>query len=151
MQLKRIQLIFLFLVGTMIFLVLVINKHSERMNTDTKSAQYTTQTIERVPVETFQQMIDADSDAVLLDIRTPQEFQSSKIAGSINIDFYQSDFTSQLTKLDKDATYLMYCNSGNRSSTALQQMKDLGFNHVYELQGGITAWNAKQLPTCNNC
>jgi rhodanese-related sulfurtransferase len=80
------------------------------------------------------------SDFVILDIRTPQEFSSGRIAGSVNIDFYESNFASELDKLDKDKTYFVYCNSGNRSGTAMGTMRDLGFTDVYDLDGGIQAW-----------
>lgn len=80
------------------------------------------------------------ADFVILDIRTPQEFGSGRIAGSINIDFYESNFASELDKLDKDKTYFVYCNSGNRSGTAMGTMRDLGFTDVYDLDGGIQAW-----------
>ena len=79
-------------------------------------------------------------DFVILDIRTPDEFNSGRIADSINLDFYESNFASELDKLDKDKTYFVYCNSGNRSGNAMGTMRDLGFTEVYDLDGGIQAW-----------
>lgn len=88
----------------------------------------------------------AEGDGVLLDIRTPEEFAAGKIAGSQNIDFYAADFAAQLDRLDKDATYFVYCRSGNRSSQAMDTFEDLGFSQVYEIDGGILNWNAAGLP-----
>jgi rhodanese-related sulfurtransferase len=80
------------------------------------------------------------SDLVILDIRTPEEFAAGHIAGAINIDYYASDFESRLGELDLEVPYVMYCNSGNRSSNALPLMDSIGFTEVYELDGGIQAW-----------
>lgn len=90
-------------------------------------------------------------DAVILDIRTPEEYALGRINGAINIDYYASDFADELDQLDKDASYKIYCNSGNRSASALQIMQQLGFTDVVELDGGIVAWNLNNLPTCTNC
>lgn len=80
------------------------------------------------------------ADLVILDIRTPEEFAAGHIAGAINIDYYAADFEAQLGDLDLEVPYVMYCNSGNRSSNALPLMDSIGFSEVYELDGGIQAW-----------
>lgn len=90
-------------------------------------------------------------ESVILDIRTAQEFSSGRIEGAVNIDYYSSDFRSQLNKLDKNASYKIYCNSGNRSGSALEIMRGLGFTNVVELAGGIQAWSRNNLPVCTNC
>ena len=58
-------------------------------------------TLETVAPETAAQVIVDNPDAVVLDIRTPEEFAAGFIEGAINIDFYASDFTAQLDQLDK--------------------------------------------------
>jgi len=87
------------------------------------------------------------ADLVVLDIRTAEEFASGHLAGAINIDYYGSDFEAQLARLDLDVPYVMYCNSGNRSSNALPLMDAMGFTEVYELDGGIQAWYSAGNPT----
>ena len=102
-----------------------------------------TQSIELIAADEANQLIGERSgsdDFVILDIRTPDEFNAGRIAGSVNIDFYESNFAAELDKLDKDKTYFVYCNSGNRSGTAMGTMRDLGFVDVYDLDGGIQAW-----------
>jgi len=102
-----------------------------------------TQSIELINAGEANQLLADNSgsaDFVILDIRTPDEFNSGRIAGSVNLDFYESDFASELDKLDKDMTYFVYCNSGNRSGSAMGTMRDLGFTDVYDLDGGIQAW-----------
>lgn len=80
------------------------------------------------------------SGLVVLDVRTPEEVAAGHLPGQRNIDFYDADFATQLDGLDKDVPYLVYCRSGNRSGTAVQQMRELGFTTIYELEGGVLAW-----------
>ena len=84
--------------------------------------------------------------AVLLDIRTPEEFAESLIEGAVNIDFYAADFSARLDGLDRDASYVIYCRSGNRSNAALDIFRDLGFTAVRAIDGGIQAWQQSGHP-----
>ncbi len=78
---------------------------------------------------------------VLLDVRTPEEFASGHLAGSVNLD-YEGDFVAGLADLDPNVEYAVYCRSGNRSAGAVSAMVDAGFTRVYDLSGGILAWQA---------
>lgn len=80
-----------------------------------------------------------EPNMTIIDIRTPQEYTSGHIDGAINIDFYASDFTQQLEKLDKATAYSIYCRSGSRSGRALEIMKDIGFTDVADLEGGYSS------------
>jgi rhodanese-related sulfurtransferase len=95
--------------------------------------------------------LSEDDNNILIDIRTPDEYNSGHLKNAINIDYYAQTFKNELNKLDKDNTYLIYCRSGNRTETAMQIMKGLGFNSVYVLEGGINSWTAGNLPVCVNC
>ena len=79
---------------------------------------------------------------ITLDVRTPEEFNAGHIANAININLEGSDFTSEVSKLDMNATIAVYCRSGNRSGVATEQMAELGFVDMYEMQGGILEWEA---------
>ncbi len=78
---------------------------------------------------------------VILDVRTPAEYQSGAIAGAIDIDFYAPDFKTKLNQLDKNKIYLVYCRTANRSGQAAGMMKELKFKEVYDLSGGVVAWS----------
>lgn len=80
---------------------------------------------------------------VLLDVRTPGEYNKGHIPGAKLLDFYQRDFIKRLKALDRDKTYLVYCRSGNRSGRTLTLMEKLGFKRVVHLAGGILAWQRK--------
>ncbi len=84
-----------------------------------------------------------DNDFAILDIRTPGEFQSGHLAKSILIDFYSKNFADQLSRLDKEKTYLVYCRSGNRSTRSLELFKKLKFQNVYHMSSGIRAWKSE--------
>jgi phage shock protein E len=77
---------------------------------------------------------------IVLDVRTPAEYASGHLPAAQNIDIEGSDFVTGIASLDKNAAYAVYCRSGNRSGAALEQMTAAGFTHVYDLAGGIGAW-----------
>jgi rhodanese-related sulfurtransferase len=83
---------------------------------------------------------------VILDVRTAQEYAGGHIVKAVNIDFQSEDFTLNVSKLDKNYTYLVYCQAGGRSAKASQAMFQLGFRGVLNLSGGITQWEAKRYP-----
>lgn len=81
----------------------------------------------------------------VIDVRTPQEFASGHLARAVNLDSTAPDLDAQLTRLPKDAPYIVYCRTGHRSATVTGRMHALGFKHVYDLQGGLQAWTAAGL------
>ena len=96
--------------------------------------------------EEFTKVLDENKNIVIIDVRTNGEILSGKIKNSLEIDFYKSDFTEKLNKLDKTKTYLVYCRSGNRSGKTLKIMEKLGFKIVYDLAGGIGTLNKNSYP-----
>lgn len=88
-----------------------------------------------------------NSDFVIMDVRTLEEYINEHIAGSILLDFNADDFETELDKLDKSKTFLLYCRSGNRSSKSAGIMSELGFTDVYDIDGGINQWKAEGYPT----
>jgi len=87
----------------------------------------------------FKAKIDSNK-LQLVDVRTPEEFKEGHIKNAGNIDFYDSDFLTQMNKLDKNKPLYIYCRSGGRSGKAAKQLKEQGFTEVYDLQGGILDW-----------
>jgi rhodanese-related sulfurtransferase len=88
----------------------------------------------------------ANSDFIVIDVRTPEEYAGGHISPAVNIDYYADDFREQLAALDKDSTYLIYCQAGRRSASARDIMAELGFREVYNISGCIGAWEAGDLP-----
>ncbi len=83
---------------------------------------------------------------MILDVRTPQEYAMEHISGAMNLDYYSQSFQTDLNRLNKGNTYLIYCRTGRRSGHTLNMMRELGFSGVYDIAGGIKAWKAKSLP-----
>jgi len=82
----------------------------------------------------------AEPAFVILDVRTPQGFHGGRLEGAINYDYYSRDFQKGMAGLNKGATYLVYCRTGNRSGKTLEIMKQLGFTKAYNVLGGIVQW-----------
>ncbi len=85
-------------------------------------------------------------DAVLLDVREPQEYQDGFLANSIRIPL--GSLAEKAGQLDKhrERPIIIVCRSGNRSATAVRMLKKLGYETVYNLGGGLHAWRTANLP-----
>lgn len=89
----------------------------------------------------FAEKFEADSNAVLLDVRTIEEWDSGHIAEAQHVDFFNPEFAAELEKLDKTKNYYVYCRSGNRSGKACGMMANQGFSgELFNLDGGIMGW-----------
>ena len=85
-------------------------------------------------------------DAVVVDVREDNEFRSEHIINSIHIPLgYFKDRVKELEK-HKDKPVIVGCKSGNRSSHACALLKKAGFEQVFNLSGGVSAWKADNLP-----
>ena len=82
----------------------------------------------------------SDPDFIILDIRTPAEFQAGHISGAVMLDFYSKSFASDFKALDRGKTYLIYCRSGNRSGQLMRAISDLGFKKIYNMESGLKDW-----------
>ena len=88
-------------------------------------------------------------DAIILDVRTPFEYEMSHITGSVNVDVQDASFEDKVAGLDPNKKYIVHCAknpSGGRSSRALESMQKLGFKNLYSLEGGFVAWKDAELP-----
>jgi rhodanese-related sulfurtransferase len=69
------------------------------------------------------------------------EFNSGHLKGSVNIDFYDEKlFDKFFNKVEKSEPIYIYCRSGNRSQKSSEQLKELGFVKIYDLEGGYKNW-----------
>lgn len=82
----------------------------------------------------------ASKPIVVVDVRTPAEYASGHIAGATNLDFRATDFATRVSGLDRQATYLVHCAAGGRSTSSLETFDRLGFTSVVHLDGGLNAW-----------
>ena len=94
---------------------------------------------ENTDVQGFAELV-ADTNVVVLDVRTVAEFAEGHIDGAILIDQGQSDFVEKAkSALPTDKKIAVYCRSGRRSANAAGRLADIGYKCV-NLKGGIIAW-----------
>jgi thioredoxin len=97
----------------------------------------------------FKAAFEKEKDAILIDVRTPEEFKSGAIEKAINIDYNDPKFEEKIVHLDKKMSYYVYCLSGGRSSSAADFMRKQGFEKIVDLKGGILAWQKSNFPLKN--
>jgi rhodanese-related sulfurtransferase len=140
---KYIGIAALVIVALGVIYLLTMNDMGEMANTTTDEAP----ALGGISVTEANDLIQAnaaDSNFIVLDVRTQDEINSGVIAHEDAnfdmLDFYHPEFKAQLAQLDKEMTYVVYCRSGNRSGQTLDMMTELGFSNVYDVEGGISAW-----------
>ncbi len=92
----------------------------------------------------WEKFVSMHPQHTILDVRSNGEVAEGIIQGaSVFIDYNNPDFDKQIATLDKGKIYVVYCRSGNRSAKAASIMKKNGFNHVFNLEGGISEWDGQ--------
>ena len=99
-----------------------------------------------VSANDFNQMIRNDKSAIIIDVRTPEEFNKGHLRNSLNVNWFDENFDENLKIFNKNLPVFVYCLSGGRSSKANEKIQSLGFKNVYELDGGILEWRKNKLP-----
>ena len=85
-------------------------------------------------------------DALVVDVREPNEFAAGHVLGAKNVPLAKLDASgAELTK-KKERPVIVYCDSGQRSATALAVLKKQGYTRVANLSGGMGAWQQAGLP-----
>lgn len=95
------------------------------------------------PADAFQHI--ADKTAIMIDVREADEYEYENIPGSLlqSLSFFDADLFPDL----KDKTLIIMCKAGQRSAAAIKQLEDVGYNDIYNLEGGILAWSEAKLET----
>jgi len=89
----------------------------------------------------FEKKMKEKADHTLVDVRTPSEYAAGTIGNAKNINWNDGNFATEISKLDKTKPTFIFCQKGGRSGKALNNMKGLGFQEVYDLAGGYGEWN----------
>lgn len=101
--------------------------------------------IENSTPEAFAKKIKETPNAQILDVRTPEEFASEHIENAVNVNWLADDFVANTAQFDKSKPVFVYCKSGGRSAKAAEKLNELGFEKIYQLEGGILKWSAAGL------
>lgn len=109
------------------------------------SGQSPAASVKNVGIEQFDKLRQNKTN-VVLDVRTKKEHSEAHLPGAILIDITEGNFEQEIAKLDKSKTYLVHCAAGGRSARACKKMDQLGFKSLYNMEGGLTAWQKAGKP-----
>ena len=96
-------------------------------------------------VSEFKSMLDSMSGEILIDVRTPDEMKKGIIPNAIGLDYFNRDFEAEISKLEKNKTYFVYCAEGGRSSETMEFMSKKGFKQAYNLKEGFNTWKKRKM------
>jgi rhodanese-related sulfurtransferase len=100
----------------------------------------------KLNADAFEKLITTDKNVQLIDVRTPQEIANGFIKDAQHINIADADFQTRMGKLDKNKPVAVYCAAGGRSGRAAKMLTDMGFTKVYDLAGGMGAWQGQNKP-----
>lgn len=84
-----------------------------------------------------------ETDVILLDVRTPDEYEKGRIEGAVLIDYRSADFKQAILALDSEKPVVVYCAAGGRSTGASKILKGAGFAKIYNYTGGFSDWKKR--------
>ncbi len=91
----------------------------------------------------FEEKIKASESNQIIDVRTPSEYETGHLKSAVNINIMDDGFKDAISKLDKSVPIFVHCaagSEGGRSDKTTDLLEELGFEEIYELEGGITSW-----------
>ena len=94
-----------------------------------------------IDIAEAKKLMDTNKDIVLIDVRTPGEIAPGKISNALEIDISSPTFKDQISNLDKNKEYIVYCAVGGRSATAVSAMQQMGFTKIHNLTPGYSGWS----------
>ncbi|MBI5385976.1 MAG: rhodanese-like domain-containing protein [Verrucomicrobia bacterium] len=118
---------------------------AQRAHAQAKGPVQTGDAAKRINVEEFDKM-RADTNYVVLDVRTSKEFSAGHVPRAVNISVNSSDFEAKAAALSKEKPCLVYCAAGVRSAKAVQELHRIGFKQLFDFRGGWLAWREAGKP-----
>ena len=100
----------------------------------------------KLEVLEFKNRLEQSAEALLIDVRKPEEFSYGHIKNAMNINWHDDGFFEMVSRLDKSKPVFIYCLTGGRADPAADNMRKMGFSNVYELKGGFLKWQKAGLP-----
>ena len=99
--------------------------------------------LNNVKADQFDKALMERPKAMLLDVRTVEEYHASHLPNAESMDYFGDDFLERLDQMDIDEEYFVYCRSGRRSVRVCTLMVNSGFKNVFNLDGGLNAYESQ--------
>lgn len=99
---------------------------------------------QNLSVQDFKEKTKNNLNAILIDVRRPEEINQGKIKGALEINWQDKKFAEKILELNKEKEYYIYCRIGGRSAKASRFMIKNGFQNVYNLEVGFEGWNSEK-------
>jgi molybdopterin/thiamine biosynthesis adenylyltransferase/rhodanese-related sulfurtransferase len=100
--------------------------------------------VPEITVGELKERLDNGRDVSVLDVREPHEYEVANIGARL---IPLGELPERLVELDRDETFAVHCKTGGRSARAVRLLKEAGFQNVYNVKGGITAWSEEIDPS----
>lgn len=127
-----------------------ISAHAEPpkwMDTQTgKLVQEARNSTKQIPIAELKNVLDADEDIILLDVRTPREYEAVHIPDAVNVSRGLLEFSIWSVVPDKEEKIYVYCKSGARAALATKQLNDFGYKNAVAVATGMTDWAKSGYP-----
>lgn len=112
----------------------------------TETSSSTTGVVQQVDATQFNSLMESSPEKIVMDVRTDGEVAAGVIPNATQIDLSRNDFRESISKLDKSKPVFVYCAVGGRSSMASEVLEEAGFTKIYNLTGGVNAWQQAGFP-----
>ncbi len=109
------------------------------LNSCTYKNIYNTDTIKQIPLEEFKANTIGNDSVIIIDVRTPAEYNASHYPNAINVNMLKS-FKKDTKKFDNTKTVFLYCETAHRSPFATRFLKQNGFTKIYDLDKGYSQY-----------
>ncbi len=108
------------------------------------NAQAAADRVPEITVQELKERLDDDLGVSVLDVREPHEYEVANIGARL---IPLGELPERLIELDRDETFAIHCKTGGRSARAVKLLQEAGFENVYNVKGGITAWSEEIDPS----
>lgn len=139
--LKRFNSYALCAIGALFFASSALAEQPKWMETSTgKLVQEARKSTKQIPIAELKKILDADEDVILLDVRTPREYEAIHIPGAVNVSRGLLEFSIWSVVPDKEEQIYVYCKSGARAALATKQLNDFGYKNAVAVTTGMVDW-----------
>ncbi len=116
------------------------NTKSDKVSQSNDKQEKSSAKLNKLSADLYEKMRGAGVPMNVIDIRTPSAIADGKIPDALEMNYRDNDFEQKLDGLDKNHTFILYCEDGDQSTKTAEFMLKKGFRSIYLLEGGYKAW-----------